>query len=519
MLQGRILAVAATVVALGTAVLYATRLSHAPIYLIHDEVNFSMQAVSIAQTGRDLNGRLLPVYFSEPEFPAGRDPMMIYATALGLTVMPLSDAAVRIPTALVGVLIVVLVLVLQARLTTSAWIPLVAALLLALSPGMFIHSRMALSVIYPLPFVVLWLITLHAYERRPRPWLLGAGTASLGLGIYGYLAGVIMMPLYLAATVWCVRAWRHPRLLWWIGAGFGVVLLPIVVWHMVHPERYAELMQAYRLDAPATGAPSPLSVDGVRARLGAWWQYFNPEFMFLAGDTSMTNSTRNAGFFPIAFAVLLPVGIVRLWTGSRFERLLVMGFISGPLAAVATGTLDLNRYRAMFVLPFGVLVAVHGLEHLWAARAAWRRAAAVLLIVSVPAQFAGFYQDYMGRYRNASSVWFGGNLKGALAEVFQRRSPGDELLVSERVPYGDVYTRFYSQVWDASHPPETPIVVNGATHSLDGVAPGSWLIAGGNETWLSRLAPPAWERIAAIIEPSGETSFLVYRRSTAALPH
>ncbi|HWI18810.1 MAG TPA: glycosyltransferase family 39 protein [Vicinamibacterales bacterium] len=515
MLRGRLLIVAAILVAIGTAALYATRLSHAPIYLIHDEVNFSLQAISVASTGRDLNGRLLPVYFSEPEFPAGRDPMMIYATALGLTVMPLSDAAVRIPTALVGVLIVVLVLVLHARLTTSPWMPLAAALLLALSPGLFIHSRLALSVIYPLPFVLLWLIALHEYDRRPRPWLLGAGTASLGLGIYGYLAGVIMMPLYLAATVWCVRAWRNPRLLAWIAAGFGVVLLPIVFWHVAHPERYAELLQAYRMDGRAASGIAPaLSVEGVRLRLGAWWQYFNPEFLFLAGDTSMTNSTRTAGFFPIAFAVLLPLGIARLWHGSRFERLLVLGFITGPLAAVATGTLDLNRYRAMFVLPFGALVAVHGLEQLWASRAAWRQAAAVVLIASVPLQFAGFYRDYMGRYRDASSVWFGGNIKGALAEVFQRREQGDALLVSERVPYGDAYTRFYSQVWNETRPPEAPILVDGSTFDLNGVEAGSWLIAAANEGWLSRLTPGGWERVAAITEPSGTTSFLVYRRRT-----
>lgn len=517
MLRGRLLVIAALLIAAATAALYATRLSHAPIYLTHDEVNFSLQSVAVAETGRDLNGRLLPVYFSEPEFVAGRDPMMIYVTALGLTVLPLSDAAVRIPTALVGVAIVVLVLVLQARLSVTVWIPIAGALLLALSPGMFIHSRLALSVIYPLPFVVLWLIALHEYERQPRPWLLGAGAASLGLGIYGYLAGIIMMPLYIAATVWCVRAWRKPQLLTWIAAGFGVVMLPIVFWHIAHPERYAELMHAYRMDAPGDASVAPaMSLEGLRARLGAWWQYFNPDFMFLAGDTSMTNSTRNAGFFPLAFAALLPIGIVRLWKGSRFERLLIVGFVTGPLAAVATGTIDLNRYRAMFVLPFGALVAMYGLERLWTSRAHWQRAAAVLLVISVPVQFAGFYQDYMGRYRDSSSVWFGKNLRGALAEVFQVRAPGDALLMSQSVPYADSYARFYSRVFDALHPPVSPTLVDGATHDFDGLQAGSWVIASSDDPWLLRLSSTSWRRIATITEPNGGASFVVYRRFAPA---
>ena len=173
----------ALIVGLAAAAVYATRLGYAPIYLTHDEVNFSLQAVSVAPTGRDLNGRLFPVYFSEPEFAAGRDPMMIYVTALALTVLPLSDAAVRLPTALVGVMTIVLLLILWSKISPRAWMPLVAALCLSCSPGWFIHSRLALSVIYPLPFVVIWLLALRQYEVQPRPIWLFTGAASLGLGI------------------------------------------------------------------------------------------------------------------------------------------------------------------------------------------------------------------------------------------------------------------------------------------------------------------------------------------------
>jgi hypothetical protein len=321
------------------------------------------------------------------------------------------------------------------------------------------------------------------------------------------------MPLYLAATVWCVRAWRSPRLLLWIAGGFAVVLLPILFWHVAHPERYSQLLQAYRMDVPGdAGTASALSIEGARDRLGAWWQYFNPEFLFLAGDTSLTNSTRTAGFFPVAFAVLLPLGIARLWNGSRFERIVLFGLITGPLAAVTTGTIDLNRYRAMFVLPFGALVATYGVERLWASRSSWRRGLAILLIASVPFQFAGFYNDYMGRYRDSSSVWFGKNIRGALAEVFQRRAAGDPLLISQQIPYADAYARFYAQVWDDRRPPESPVLIDGSTFDAGNVQAGSWLIAASGESWLSRLNSAAWQRVAAVTEPAGDVSFVVYRR-------
>lgn len=512
MRRGRLLVITALVIGIGSAALYGTRLSHAPIYLMHDEVNFALQAISIAQSGRDTNGRFLPVYFSEPEFVAGRDPMMIYTTALALTVLPLSDAAVRLPTALVGVFTAVLLLVLWARLSPLGWSPMVAGLLLALSPGWFIHSRLALSVIYPLPFMVAWLIALREYEVRQQNWLLFAAAAALGAGIYGYLAGMLMMPLYVLMTLWFAHAWRSPRALMAIVSGFAIVLVPIAIWHVAYPERVSQLIHGYRLDAPGQGALSPLlSLDGVRERIGAWWQYFDPDFLFLSGDTSLTNSTRAAGLFPAAFAVLLPVGILRLVRGTRFERLILAGLVTGPLAAVATGTIDLNRYRALFVLPFGALVAMYGVEAWWGTGSRWRRIAAIALVATVPVQFAGFYRDYMGRYRDSSGVWFGQNLRAALAIPFERAAPGDPLLISARVPYADSYARFYSQVLGHRATAQSPVLVDGDTVDFDAVDARSWLIAGAGEAWVSRLSR-RWMRVAEITEPSGAPSFLVYRR-------
>ena len=233
---------------LGAAVvaLYATRLGYAPVYLVHDEINFSLQAASVAETGRDLNGRLLPVYFSEPEFTAGRDPMMIYATAAALRVLPLSESSVRLPTALVGVLNVLLIVWLVHLLFGDARLSLAAGAMLALSPGHFIHSRMALSVLYPVPFVIAWLIAIRKLGDDTSRRMLFVGGAALGLGVYGYLASMVMMPVYLLLTARLLAERRQFKLIGWTAAGFAIVLIPILLWTIAHPERYSDLMRAYR---------------------------------------------------------------------------------------------------------------------------------------------------------------------------------------------------------------------------------------------------------------------------------
>ena len=82
---------------------------------------------------------------------------------------------------------------------TERW-AFVAAALLAMTPAHFLHGRLLFDFIYPLPFVLTWLLFLLKYLDSGRPWLLFAATTALGVGVFSYIASVIMMPVYLALT-------------------------------------------------------------------------------------------------------------------------------------------------------------------------------------------------------------------------------------------------------------------------------------------------------------------------------
>ena len=283
------------------SLLYATRLDDVPVYVMHDEAQGALQAHSIATTGRDLSGRVLPLYFTEPEFPPGRDPALIYVTALGLMVLPFDEAGVRTPTALIAVLNVVLTFLVARRLFESNAIGLVAAGMLLLTPVHFIRGRLLLSPLYSIPFILAWLLSLARFEEIRSTKRLVNAAIWLGLGAYSYLAAVVMMPIYLIVTL-VIGYWR-------VGlssvvkaaAAFAVTLVPMVLWYATHPERNSQIVRAYQLDA---NAESPLA-----RWLGLYWSFFDPSFLFVSGDSSLINSTREAGFFPVVFAILLPVGL------------------------------------------------------------------------------------------------------------------------------------------------------------------------------------------------------------------
>jgi 4-amino-4-deoxy-L-arabinose transferase-like glycosyltransferase len=422
--------------AVAGVLIYATRLGEAPVYLMHDEAQGALQAHAIATTGRDLSGRLLPLYFTEPEFPPGRDPVLIYVTALALQIWPFNEAGVRTPTALIAVLNVILTFLVARRLFDSTMMGLVAGSLLLLTPVHFIRGRMLLSPLFTIPFILLWLWCLARFVARPSTRGLLAAAVTLGAACYSYLAAVAMMPLYLLGTLWVGlrRLGMTPAVK--AGIAFALTLLPMVIWYATHPERNQQIVSAYQLDAAA------------RSTMARWislyWSFFDPSFMFVTGDSSMMNSTRTAGFFPMAFALLLPIGLIGLIrTRQPVPAAIAAGFLTAPLVSIVSGAVEMNR--VMFAIPFGVLAATYGARMLLRARPIAARLAGAVLLLSVPAQFAALHANYMGGYRLASAGWFAGSAReGVRAAMAHAELNTDPIYISTHIEWVHRTWRFYA---------------------------------------------------------------------------
>ena len=496
-------ALIAAAIVLGGTLLYATSLGYVPPYLIHDEMQGALQAHAIATTGRDLSGRRLPMYFTEKEFPPGRDPVMIYVTALGLKVLPFSESGVRTPTALVAVLNLVLMFFAARAIFQNTWAAVLAAAMLALMPIHFIRGRLLLSPLYTIPFVIAWLWALSRFDHHPTVRRYVAACAWLALGTYSYLAAVVMMPVYLLMTI-AVAArsirWRSVML---AGAVFVACLLPMAGWYLTHPERNAQIVSAYRLD-----------MAGNAARVGIYWRFFDPAYLFVSGDPSLVNSTRTSGLFPWAFAVLLPIGWAALVRSrSPIKLVIAAGFLVGPLASVISGSIEMNR--VMFVLPFAALVATAGAMWLIERRAGWPRSIAAVLVAAVGWQFALFHRQYMSdAYRAAAAPWFSGNPREGLRELIARAGDGD-IYVSSEIDWVERTWRFYAIEAGRLD------LISRTTYVMDvpaGAAPGAWLICDaesarcaalqGSGTWHERVRVPSigGSRVFVIFESAARNN-------------
>jgi 4-amino-4-deoxy-L-arabinose transferase-like glycosyltransferase len=472
------------------ALAYVVRLHNAPIYLSPDEATIAVDAQSLASTGHDIYGRSFPLYFQVQVTGESRmgwfTPAIFYVSALFLKVLPFSEWSVRLPTACIGVIDMVLMWLIGRRVFRNERLAVIAAGLLAMTPAHFILSRFALDYVYPLPFMLAWLLCLLNFLDSGKPITLFAATTFLGLGFYSYIASVVMMPLYFALTCLVLFLTGRPARSYAVAAlGFGWPLLFLLVWLAGHPGAFADTVQRYALyDAkrlnPIQGLREFLSFPNIDRMASLYWSYLSPAFLFLSGDRAMMFSTRTIGVFLLPVAVLLPFGLLRIFKSpyTPVNLLIVAGFFTGPAAAVL-GAEDAAVIRAVALLPFGALLATVGVEALWSAATAvrvrrlflplaaavlalgvayalWRLrshsrvgggtatlvlvsaaacgaalrfdrlkpgyAAAVLLLALVPVQFGFFLFDYFGDYQARVSYWLGGNLRGGLEELIDRAS-------------------------------------------------------------------------------------------------
>ena len=514
-------------IAVIAAAVYTYGLDRVPAYLTLDEAHFSVHAHAIAETGRNLNGDRLPLLIglADPQgepysVPWGQTyylPFGMYLIAGALQVLPLDEATVRLPSALLGgVVNVGLIFAAALMLFRDRGAALWSAALLALAPANVIISRQAIDSICQLPFTLGFLICLGAFLQRPQAWIAFAAGAMLGCGIYAYVTSIVYMPFFL--MVFWIMAWRRGSLnrRAWLAsiAGFAIASLPMLLWLMWHPDAFTSIRQQYnRADPGSLTLMDSLAQGGALAAarevLRIYWSYFDPAFLFVQGGNARNISTGEAGVFLMPIAVLAPIGLLKLRGRPQMLLLMIICLLAAPAAAAVKG----NPYqiqRASGLLIFVNLLAGIGAAALWASGKNRSRAIVVASALMLAVQFAGFYRDYHTDYRRRSAFAFDPTaFKGAAETVIaeHQRAPVD--VVYMPINFYDVSAkwRFYTtkhgrgDLW-------TRTLYFGAGDGALNDAPARSIAL----VPLSTNYPSGWAAVATIGDLSGEPRATVIRR-------
>lgn len=184
----------AAIVILG-GVLRLWQLGQTPASPDWDEVAFGYDSYSILNTGRDQFGQILPVVLRS--LNDYKPALYAYLTIPSIAIFGLNVFAVRLPSAIFGILSILGVFYLVQELFENHkyknWLSLISCFLFAISPWSIQFSRVAFESNVGTALNIF--AALFFLKGLKKPWWLWLSATLAGLSIYAYQSEKVFMPL------------------------------------------------------------------------------------------------------------------------------------------------------------------------------------------------------------------------------------------------------------------------------------------------------------------------------------
>lgn len=437
-------------------------LSVVPTELIVDELDLYNSAHSIATTGHDVDGTLLPFFYSQ----FTRNPPVYgiasYASSL---VFGKNAVGLRVPAVVFGLIAVVLIYFIALELTRRRDIALVAGALQATQP-IFVHfSRVAWEPAAEIPFLlggvyVLLRVFRRAEEADGAPvsfWGLALGAVLLGLTSYTYMAGwfyaVVLGGAMVLLNAQRLRDWG----VW------AKVLGAVVIWGLVSSAAlwmwFLDPLTVGKTLRVATFAHG-VSAQTLRVFLVNYFAHFRWSYLVATGDPQPGTTWRYLNGFGAFFSWVVGLAVLGLAFGLRYvgglwaRVWLCVWLAVYPLGGALTNEGAPNAPRTLAGAPVFCILAALGFAVLYSLAGSvgperFRRVAAAgvrgIFAVAAVVSLVFFSSFYFTRYVHQNSNAWDSGTRAMFAAVRSRHQQFDRVCFSVRQAwYGiDTYTRFY----------------------------------------------------------------------------
>ncbi len=174
------------------------KLSEYPVQLNHDEVTQLYDAISIAETGRDVYGNFLPFIF--PSIGDYKPPFYTYITSIFYIFFGGGELTIRLPAALFGTLMIPAIYLFVIKFIGDKRIALFAAFFTAIAPFEIFFSRKGFESGTGIFLMLLGFSCLFIYLGRKKHliWIYLAAVI-FAANVYIYFSHAIIIPLLLVA--------------------------------------------------------------------------------------------------------------------------------------------------------------------------------------------------------------------------------------------------------------------------------------------------------------------------------
>lgn len=454
------------VLVLAATVLRIYGVSENPPGLSWDEVSIGYNAYSILKTGADEHGKILPL----DTFVAYGDykpPLSVYITVPFVYVFGLNALAVRLPSALFGIALVVLILPLVKQLysdkSRAGYLGLIATGVMAFSPWHINLSRAGFEANIATTLVA---FSVYAILRARTaiswryvcwiPFVLAMYTFNSARYLVPLLGFVLLYPLRLEI----VKAKKN----WLVGMVLAVVILIPLIPHLLSPQarlRFTEV-NIFSDSSVVITANERIAADGnsmfssilnnrrigyARSYLTHFFDHFEPWFLFIRGDGNPKFSIQDVGQLYIVEAPFLIIGLFWWILHAKNSGILLLTWLLLAIIPAATARETPHALRIENSLPVWQVFIAGGVFSVWmSVRQRIRRHIVILFCLglwfgNIIFYVHNYYQHYPRQY---SGEWQYG-YKEALQNAFPLVSSYKHVVLSERIGRAYMYVLFYSQ--------------------------------------------------------------------------
>lgn len=345
-----------------------------------DEVALGYNAYSILHTARDEYGAFLPVVMRS--FDDYKPALYSYLTIPSITLFGLTVWAVRLPSAVFGVLTVIAVYFLLKELFKRESISLLGSFLLAISPWHVQFSRISFESNVGLAFNVFG--ALFFLKGLKKQWFLFFSIVSFIASAYVYQSEKVFSPLLLLSLVIIYRKelLKIPKKYLYGAFAIGFVVALPMIWFIFTNKNALERAQGVSVFADQTGLKQDaarLLVDKqnhdylglildnrrfvyIKEIIANYTSHFDPNWLFITGDLSRHHAP-NMGLLYLWELPFMLAGIGFLLFGDfdkKTKWTIFSWYLLAPVAASVTTGVP-HAVRALNFLPIYQIFTAVGL--------------------------------------------------------------------------------------------------------------------------------------------------------------
>ena len=404
-----------------------------PSHLFSDEAALGYNAYSILETARDEHGRLLPVIFKS--FGDWKPGLYVYLTVPFIALLGLTEWAVRLPSALAGIMAIWLIYLIARDLFKSEKLGGVAALILSLTPWHIHFSRGAWETNVSLTLVLVGVFFfLKFVEGRKNALLLSAVSFALTLWTYQGAKLSTLIVVALLCVIYKKPLLKADKITILKSLAVGILIsIPVFlsfaqgktgrlevfsVFSYRRPEAYVQNILSQANENSNSWQyylyhSEPLSLG--RGVLGRWLNHYSGKFLFFEGDENLRHHATDTGMLLLLQAPLLVLGFISLFRTKNTRAILsIIGWlILAPLPAALSRDSSHAVRSYQLVIPI-VLICSLGAFYL-IENFKTKKLFGLILLFGVTVNLLYYLDQYYTHYpRRDSKAWVYGHKQAVL---------------------------------------------------------------------------------------------------------